>query len=94
MDAYLENTFIAANEKTQYDTYAKNLLSQKDILSHILLATVDEFHGMKPEDVEACIEGEIFVSSVPVDPGLTNAVHAGAGNHIAVLKTATAAGRF
>lgn len=34
---------------------------------------VDEFHGMDPEDVVPFIEGEPFISTVPVEPGLTNA---------------------
>ena len=47
--------------------------AQKNILAHILVKTVDEFKGMKPEDVVTYIEGEPKVGIVPVEPGLTNA---------------------
>ena len=36
------------------------------------MKTVDEFKGMKPEDVVKYIEGEPSISVVPVAPGLAN----------------------
>ena len=36
------------------------------------MKTVDEFKGMKPEDVVKYIEGEPSISVVPVEPGLAN----------------------
>ena len=76
MDADL-NTEIAkavnaAGDKAQYDTRVKRLLAQKSILAHILVKTVDEFKGMKSEDVVKYIEGEPSISVVPVEPGLAN----------------------
>lgn len=62
----------AAGDKAQYDTHVKRLLAQKSILAHILVKTVDEFKGMKPEDVVKYIEGEPSISVVPVEPGLAN----------------------
>ena len=56
----------------QYDENAKRLLGNKSILAHILTSTVEEFRGMNPADVEGYIEGEPCISSVPVEPGLTN----------------------
>lgn len=50
----------------------KNIECQKRILAHILVKTVDEFKGMKPEDVVKYIEGEPSISVVPVEPGLAN----------------------
>lgn len=50
----------------------KRILAQKNILAHILVKTVDEFKGMKPEDVVTYIEGEPKVGIVPVEPGLSN----------------------
>ncbi len=41
-------------------------------MAHILVKTVDEFRGMNPKDVVSYIEGEPFISVVPVEPGLTN----------------------
>ncbi|MCD7750726.1 MAG: Rpn family recombination-promoting nuclease/putative transposase [Lachnospiraceae bacterium] len=74
MGAELKEILTAANEKTQYDTYAKRLLSEKCILACILTEVVDEFKGMKPKEAERYIEGETFVGSVPTEPGLTNAM--------------------
>ncbi len=83
MDAGLRDVFIAAKDKSQYDMHAKKLLSQKSILSHILAATVDEYQGMRPEEIEKYIEGEIYVGAVPIDPGLTNMARMEDGKKIA-----------
>ena len=72
MNREIMNTLSAADKKAQYDERAKRVLSQKIILAHILVNTVDEFAGMKPEDVVPLIEGEPYISVVPVEPGLTN----------------------
>ena len=48
-------------------------MGNKIILAHILVKTVDEFKGMNPKDVVSYIEGEPFISVVPVELGLTNA---------------------
>ena len=56
----------------QYDENAKRLLGNKSILAHILTSIVEEFREMNPIDVEGYIEGEPCISSVPVEPGLTN----------------------
>lgn len=58
--------------KAQYDASAKRLLGQKSILAHILVKTVDEFRGMNPKEVVFYIEGQPYISTVPVEPGLTN----------------------
>ena len=73
MNTAIANTVAAANDKAQYDEYAKRLIAQKIILAHILAKTVDEFRDMKPEDIVAHIEGDPKVGIVPVDPGMTNA---------------------
>ena len=57
MNTAIANTVAAANDKAQYDEYAKRLIAQKIILAHILAKTVDEFRDMKPEDIVAHIEG-------------------------------------
>ena len=72
MNTAIANTVAAANDKAQYDEYAKRLIAQKIILAHILAKTVDEFRDMKPEDIVAHIEGDPKVGIVPVDPGMTN----------------------
>ena len=73
MNAEIANAVNAAGDKAQYDARVKRLLSQKSILAHILVRTVDEFKGMDPRDVVPYIEGEPMIDIVPVEPGLTNA---------------------
>ena len=72
MDTEIKNAVSAADQDAQYDDKAKRLLGNKIILAHILVKTVDEFKGMNPKDVVSYIEGEPFISVVPVEPGLTN----------------------
>jgi hypothetical protein len=67
------NAVTAAGENAKYDECAKRLLAHKHILAHILVKTVKEFNGMNPKDIVPLIEGEPYVSAVPVDAGLTNA---------------------
>ena len=68
----MKNTIYATDKTAQYDASAKRLLGQKMILAHILVHTVKEFQGMRAADIVSCIEGEPYISTVPVDPGLTN----------------------
>ena len=68
----VKNTVIAANQEAQYDEKAKHLLGNKIILAHILAKTVDAFKGMNLKDIVPFIEGEPFIGTVPVEPGLTN----------------------
>ena len=72
MNTEIANAVNAAGDKAQYDTRVKRLLAQKSILAHILVKIVDEFKGIKPEDVVKYIEGEPSISVVPVEPGLAN----------------------
>ena len=58
MNTEITNAVNAAGDKAQYDARVKRILAQKNILAHILVKTVDEFKGMKPEDVVTYIEGE------------------------------------
>ena len=72
MNTELKNAVEATDRDAQYDESAKRLLGQKSILANILVKTVDEFKGMNPRDVVSYIEGTPYISSVPVEPGLTN----------------------
>lgn len=72
MNTEVKNVIIATDGKAQYDTSAKRLLAQKNILAHILVRTVDEFKEMKPEEVVSYIEGEPKIGTVPIEPGMTN----------------------
>ena len=73
MNTELTNSINATSEEAQYDASAKRLLSQKNILAHILINTVDEFKGMNYKDVVPLIKGTPYISTVPIEPGLTNA---------------------
>ena len=91
MNTEIANAVNAAGDKAQYDTRVKRLLAQKSILAHILVKTVVEFQGMKPEDVATYIEGEPSISVVPVEPGLANTEKTdAAGQRIVGLNTENA----
>lgn len=53
----------------------------------ILVKTVDEFKGMNPKDVVDCIEGTPHISTVPVEPGLTNAASEKNGERLVGFNT-------
>ena len=72
MDASIKESVKASDKEAQYDEKAKKLLGHKIILAYILVNTVEEFQGMNPEDVVKYIEGEPYISTVPLDPGMTN----------------------
>ena len=79
----------ATDQKAQYDASAKRLLGQKIILAHILIRVVEEFKGMDADTVASLIEGEPYISQIPVEPGLTNkeTVDARTGERIVGLNT-------
>lgn len=90
MDTEIKNAVNATDEDAQYDDKAKRLLGNKIILAHILVKTVDEFKGMNPKDVVSYIEGEPFISVVPVEPGLTNVEKEEKGQRIVGMNTENA----
>ena len=89
MDNEIVYSSNATDQKAQYDASAKRLLGQKIILAHILIRVVEEFKGMDADTVASLIEGEPYISQVPVEPGLTNKemVDAGTGERIVGLNT-------
>lgn len=82
MDGNVKKLVKATNLNAQYDACAKQLLSNKIILAHILKGTVEEFKEMEPTEIVFLIEGESYVSEVPVDPGETNQVMTQSGNKL------------
>ena len=90
MDTEIRNSISATDEDAQYDEKAKRLLGNKIVLAHILVKTIDEFKGMEPKDVVFHIEGEPFISAVPVEPGLTNVEMEKNGQRIIGLNTENA----
>lgn len=78
---------MATDRDAQYDNSAKRLIAHKIILVRILVKTVEEFKGMDPLEVAALIEGLPYISAVPVEPGLTNAVHFQNGQRLVGFNT-------
>ena len=76
MNTELKNAIASTDKDAQYDASAKR------ILAHILVKTVPEFMGMNPKDIVPLIEGEPCISTVPVEPGLTNTVTENSGERL------------
>ena len=89
MNTEIKNAIQAADSEAQYDESAKRLLAQKYVLAHILVRTVEEFQGMEIEKVASLIEGDPYISKVPVASGLTNKDRNVEGKRIVGLNTET-----
>ena len=68
----IEKCSGATDKEAQYDASEKRLLGRKWILAHILVKTVDAFKGMRHGEVIRYIEGTPQISTVSIEPGLTN----------------------
>ena len=87
MNTELKSAVMATDRDAQYDNSAKRLIAHKIILAWILIRTVEEFKGMEPLEVAALIEGIPYISAVPVEPGLTNAVRFKNGKRLVGFNT-------
>ena len=87
MNTELKSAVMATDKDAQYDNSAKRLIAHKIILARILIKTVEKFKGMDPLEVAALIEGIPYISTVPVELGLTNAVHFQNGKRIVGFNT-------
>ena len=87
MNTELKSAVMATDKDAQYDNSAKRLIAHKIILARILIKTVEKFKGMDPLEVAALIEGIPYISTVPVEPGLTNAVHFQNGQRLVGFNT-------
>lgn len=87
MNTELKSAVMATDRDSQYDNSAKRLIAHKIILARILVKTVEEFKGMDPLEVAVLIEGLPYISAVPVEPGLTNAVHFQNGQRLVGFNT-------
>lgn len=61
-------------EEIKLDKQIKRVLACKPILARILAEVVEECKGMSYDEVESCIEGEVSIDEIPVEPGLSNIV--------------------
>jgi len=87
LNTELKNAVMATDRDAQYDNSAKRLIAHKIVLAWILIRTVEEFKGMEPLEVAALIEGIPYISAVPVEPGLTNAVRFKDGKRLVGFNT-------
>lgn len=87
MNTELKSAVMATDRDAQYDNSAKRLIAHKIVLAWILIRTVEEFKGMEPLEVAALIEGLPYISAVPVEPGLTNAVRFKNGKRLVGFNT-------
>ena len=60
-NTHLTEAMVDGDEAT-YDEEAKELLSDKNLLAHILAGVVSEFEGWMPDEIIPCIEGEPIVT--------------------------------
>ncbi len=67
---HIANILERNNYKDRYDTQAKQILSDKTILSWILKYTTSEFKDYPIELIKTCIEGEPEVGTHRVFPSL------------------------
>ncbi|MBQ6229522.1 MAG: hypothetical protein IJJ74_00190 [Eubacterium sp.] len=83
--SHLGKAVTASLTIEEYDASVKKLLADKQLIARILKWTTSEFCDMDPEDIIPYIE-EPAVSSVGVDPGLTNELVTGLPTESKVLK--------
>ena len=57
-----------ANLRAQYDDHVKRLLSDKRVLSHIMIGTIDEFSDYTVEEAMDAITGTVALRHISVDP--------------------------
>ena len=69
----LGETIVVSSDNVKLDDTIKRMLAEKPVISWILSYAVEEFRGMKPNDVVPYL-GDISVSHVPIMPGSTNSV--------------------
>lgn len=66
---HLTRSIETADEKAQYDEYAKRIVADKNILAWIAKYTMQELKEYSIPVIISCIEGEPEISEVPVYPG-------------------------
>ncbi len=69
---HITNAVIMSENKARYDASVKEVLADKQVLARILKYSLDEFKDDSIDEIIKCISDDIAISSVPVDPGLTN----------------------
>ena len=60
-------------DKIRLDQAVKSILAYKPLLARIFKEVVSECHDMDVDQIEACIEGDVLISKVYVESGISNA---------------------
>lgn len=67
-----ETIVSTPQQDLKLDGYIKNILAFKPILSRIFKGTIIECKDMSYDEIERCIEGDIQIDIVGLDPGTSN----------------------
>lgn len=54
------------------DAHVKNILAFKPVLARIFKETIIECHDMSYEEIESCIEGDVQIDVIGLNPGTSN----------------------
>lgn len=65
-------------DQVKLDRIIKEILANKSILARIIKEVVEECSDMSFEEIEACIEGDVQIERIPMEPGLTNTIQGSA----------------
>ncbi len=68
--------------KIRLDENVKKILAYKPLLARVLKAVMDECKYLSFEEIESCIEGEVVISKVYVDNGLSNSKQLISGGNV------------
>lgn len=79
MADYAEEQIRISADQAQYDTYAKTILADKEVLAWILRDTVSECKNMTLEEIQNCL-GQPEIGSVSIKPGMTTQAVTGLSN--------------
>lgn len=70
MDTKLKRDLRNADSNSQYDQHAKNVLSNKKILAHILHRVVHELSDLTIDEIEHCIDDGVSVGETELMPNI------------------------
>lgn len=72
MNTDINNTVTATDGTRQFDACAKRVMAHRSILGNVLTRVLPVLKGMDPQKVADLILPDIYVGTVPIDPGSTN----------------------
>lgn len=61
-----------ADRQIKLDGHIKNVLAYKPVLARIFKETISECKDMQLEEIESCIEGDVLIEVVGLNPGTSN----------------------